>query len=140
MDPVTVKERFQKELDCIRKGMLCKTYKWNFEANIDEYLVYVNITSRKAQDKEYLLRIKFDDYPQRAPSYIFVDKTTKEEKNDAWPPRIRHPGPPPGICTPGTREFHENLHKKDARYQWDAEKYNIGNTLMQLQLLVDKPK
>lgn len=140
MDPQTVRESFQKEIDSIRSSSLCKAFKWEFEINIEEYLAYLIMMPRKAEDRRYLLRIKFDDYPQRAPSYIFVDNNTKEERVDVWPPGIRHSGPPPGICTPGTREFHEHLHKNDARHQWDADKYKISNTLMQIQLLIDKPK
>lgn len=140
MDLQTVKEKFKYEVDSIKNSTICKILGWEIEICLDEFLVYVSMSPRKSKDKKYLLRINFDDYPQQAPSYVFVDRDTRQEKQEVWPQGIRHQGPPPGICTPGTREFHKHLHANEPAYQWDASKYKVVNTLMQIQILMDRPK
>jgi len=140
MDPQTVREKFQNDVDFLRESALCKAFGWKIEIHPDEFLAYVFMSPRKARDKRYLLQIGYDDYPQRAPSCIFVDVGTKQETDAAWPPRIKHSGPPPGICAPGTRAFHERLHKNEPAYQWNAEKFKVTNTLQNIQILIDRPK
>lgn len=140
MDPQTVREKFQSEIDVIKNSAICKAFSWEIQVELEKFLTYVEMCSRKAKEKKFLLRIIFDDYPQRAPSYVFVDINTKEEKAEVWPPNLRHPGPPPGICTLGTREFYENLHKNEQAYQWDSNKFKIISTLQNIQILIDRPK
>ena len=97
--------------------------------------VYVALSRRKDPNRAYLLRVLFDDFPKRAPSYVFVDPETKQDVPDAWPPGVMHS--PSKICTPGTREFHEDLHKNDASHRWDPDRCTFLSTLRMIHRLME---
>jgi len=67
-----------------RQGGFARRYGWDFEIN--ELVAYVGMRRKADPNKTYLLRLTFDDFPKRAPSYQFVDLETKERKLEAWPP------------------------------------------------------
>jgi len=138
MDSQTVKEIFQTEIHSIINSKICKAYGWEFDVHLDNFLAYVKMSPRSKKETKYLLRISFDDYPQQAPSYVFVDLETKAEEEKAWPPKIKHSEPPSGICIPGTREFYKNIHKTG--YDWDYSKQTLFRTLQNIQILIDRPK
>ena len=121
------------QLDQARTSAMAGVLGWGFE--IDELTVYVTLTRKIEPDHTYLLCACFDEFPRRAPSYRFVDPDTKGDGPDAWPPGVMHS--PYKICTPGTREFHEELHKDDAQYSWDADRYTVLATLRMVQRLMD---
>ena len=80
----------------------------------------------------------FDDFSRRPPSYIFVHVRTREMNDAAWPPGVRHSQPPPGICTPGTRECHENYHLNDAKYRWDPKENAVLVTLAEIHRMMER--
>ena len=105
-----------------------------WEIEVDELLVYVSLRSQSDATRVYLLRADFSDFPLRAPSFTFVDPETRHRRADAWPPGVAHSGEK--ICTLGTREFHEDLHKNDAQYRWDSERYPFLQTVRMIHRLM----
>lgn len=136
MDAETVRAKMLAQVDAARQSGLARAFGWRFE--IDGLTVHVTLSPRRRPDLVYLLRVAFDDFPRRAPSYVFVDRATKQETETAWPPGVRHGGPPPGICTPGTREFHEHLHREDRQYPWDPDRYTFRYTLAEIHRMMER--
>ena len=118
------------------KSAMARELGWVFE--VADLHLYVTLRPRKRQDATYLLRAAFDDFPRKAPSYVFVDLGTKEMTDAAWPPNVRHGAQPPGICTPGTREFHENFHANDKGYPWDPERFTVLDTVYRIHQLMER--
>ncbi len=133
MDIETTTAKMMAQVDQVRQSAMARTLGWQFE--IDELTVYVALSRRKEPDRTYLLRARFDEFPKRPPSYGFVDPETKEGAPDTWPPGVMHS--PYKICTPGTREFHEDLHKNDAQYRWDPDRYTFLSTLRMIHRLME---
>ena len=117
-----------------RRSAMAVAFGWTFE--IHDLMVYVILRPQQRRERAYLLRVIFEDFPARAPSYVFVDSDTKQITPGAWPPNVKHGSD--AICTPGTREFHENLHRNDAQYPWDSNKYTFLKTLREIQKIMDK--
>jgi len=136
MDAETVTAKMKEQVEAARASALAQAFGWRFET--DGMTVHVVLAPRRRSELVYLLRVTFDDFPRRAPSYVFVDRLTGQETNEAWPPGVRHDGPPPGVCTPGTREFHEHLHRGDAQYPWDPIKYTFLSTLAEIHRLMER--
>lgn len=136
MDPDTVRAKMVAQEDQAQSSAMANVCGWTFE--IQDLIVYVTLRHRRRPDCVYLLRATFDDFPKRAPSYVFVDRNTKEITPEAWPPGVKHSDNPSSICTPGTREFHEHLHRGDARYPWDAERFTFLSTLHEIHLLMER--
>lgn len=136
MDLETVQAKLHEQVDEVRRSAMARVCGWEFE--IEGLTVYVTLQPRHRQDLVYLLRVAFDEFPRRAPSYIFVDRVAKQPNDAAWPPNVRHDGPPPGICTPGTREFHEHLHRGDSQYVWDPERYPLLVTLAEIHRMMER--
>jgi hypothetical protein len=137
MDAETAKAKMSQQLDRARQSGFARCYGWQFE--IDGLTVYVTMRRKADPNTAYLLRLTFDDFPKRAPSYKFVDPKTKEPKLEAWPPGTRHDANGTGgVCTPGTREFHEIIHKNDAQYPWDADRYTVLDALHMTQRIAEK--
>ncbi len=136
MDLDTVRSKMMAQVDQARQGPMAAVFGWAFET--DDLVVFVTLRHRRQPERVYLLRVSFDDFPKRAPSYLFVDSGTKQMKPEAWPPDVGHGNPPTGICTPGTREFHEQLHRNDAQYVWDAEKYTFLTTLEMIHRMMER--
>lgn len=115
---------------------MARVYDWSFE--VQDLLVYVTLRPRKRQNPSFLLRVDFEDFPRRAPSYVFVDPDQRVVTEEAWPPKVKHgDNQLDGICTPGTREFHEKWHKNDKRYPWDPERYSFLDTLQRIHNLIE---
>ena len=136
MDVETVRAKMQAQVETARTSALARAFGWSFE--VDGLTVYVTLAPRRHREPVYLLRVAFDDFPSRAPSYVFVDAATKQMTDGAWPPGVRHGGPPPGICTPGTREFHEHLHRGDNQYPWDPDRYTFLSTLTEIHRMSER--
>jgi len=127
MDTETTVTLMTTELGRVRTSALCRAFGWQVE--VDGLVAYVLLRPRQHREQAFLLRASFDDFPWRAPSFAFVDRTTYQPHDTAWPPGVRHGSQPPGICTPGTREFHEHYHLNDAQYRWEPERYPFLQTL-----------
>ena len=119
-----------------QKCAMARALRWGFE--IEDLVVYVTLRPRKRRDLSYLLKVAFEDFPRRAPSYVFVDYGTREVADTAWPLNVRHGAQPPGICTPGTREFHEHFHANDTGYPWDPGRYTVLDTLYRIHQLMER--
>ena len=135
MDQQTIDAKMVAQLEAAKRSAMTKVFAWEYETL--GLVTYVAVRHRRHPERRYLLRVSFDDFPRRAPSYVFVDSTTREPKDDAWPAGVKHPNPPLGICTPGTREFHENYHLGDAQYPWSEERYSFLDTLQRIHALVE---
>jgi hypothetical protein len=136
MDLVTIKELMAEQLDTVRKSALAAVFGWGLEER--DLCAYVILRPRHCRDRSFLLRMLFDDFPRRPPSYVFVDTETREMKDGAWPPGVRHSQPPPGICTLGTRECHENYHQNDPQYRWDARPNAVLATLTEIHRMLEQ--
>ena len=133
MDLETIRAKMLAQVDEARASAMGRTFSWRFE--VVGLSVYVTLRRRADANREYVLRAHRDDFPQRAPSYVFVETVTKEDVESAWPPGVAHSRSK--ICTPGTREFHEDLHKTDAQHPWDPTKYTFLNTVRMIHRLMD---
>lgn len=136
MDVETVRAKMQAQVEAARTSALAQVFGWCFE--VDGLAVYIILKPRRRQELVYMLHVTFDDFPRRAPSYVFVDPAARQVTDGAWPPGVRHGGPPPGICTPGTREFHEHLHRGDSQYPWDADRYTFVGTLAEIHRMTER--
>lgn len=119
-----------------RNSALCRAFNWQFE--VDGLTVHVGMRPRTRTDVSYLLRASFDDFPRHAPSCLFVNPQTRVSDGNSWPPGVRHDGPPAGICTPGTREFHDYYHANDRQYVWNPESYPFLTTLAEINRLLER--
>ena len=136
MDPETVTAKMREQVDQAQASAMYRAFGWQFE--IDDLRVYITVTHRRAPHLSYLLRVSFEDFPQQAPSYVFVDQKTKEMTENAWPCGVKLNDSLPGICTPGTREFHSKYHRTDAQYPWDPGRYPFLDTLSRIHQLMEK--
>ena len=101
MDAVTVKELMAEQLQTVRRSAFHAAFGWKIEDK--DLCAYITLRPRHCRDKCFVLRILFDDFPRRAPSYVFVDAKTREMKDEAWPPGVRH-----------TRSAAGNLHPRNS--------------------------
>jgi len=136
MDLETVRAKIMAQIEHAQQSAMTVVFGWAFE--IEDLVVYVMLRHRRRSESVSLLRVSFDDFPKRAPSYVFVDRNTRQITQEAWPPGVKHSDNPPSICTPGTREFHEHLHRSDAAYPWDPEKYTFLSTLSEIHRLMER--
>lgn len=136
MDIETTRAKMMAQFDQARQSATARACGWVFA--VEELTVYVTMRARRKQDRSFLLRVMFEDFPRRAPSYVFVEANTRQVTDAAWPPNVKHGSPPPGICTPGTRECHEHYHKNDAKYTWDADKETFLSTLQMIHRLMER--
>ncbi len=136
MDHETVRAKMTAQVEQARRSAMATAFGWNFE--IEDLTVYVTLRPRRCAESVYVLGASFDDFPKRAPSYVFVDRNTRQITQECWPPGVKHSDNPPKICTPGTREFHERLHQNDSQYPWDPEKYTFLSTLSEIHRLMER--
>ena len=136
MDKETVRTKMVAELDLARSSRLADAFGWTFE--VDQLDVFVKMSPRRKRDQACMLKVNFDDFPRQAPSYVFVDLETRTTTVQAWPPGIKHGSQPDGICVAGTRECHAHYHKNDAKYAWEATKWQFLSTLHDIHRLMEK--
>jgi len=137
VDIETVRAKMLAQVEQARASAMARAYGWAFE--LEDLTLYVMMPHRRRPDHVFLLRVAFDDFPRRAPSYVFVDRATKELVPHAWPPNVKHDDAQlPGICTPGTRGFHEKWHLNDAQHPWDPDLYTVLDTLQRIHAMMEK--
>ena len=127
MDPATSQSMMQEQLDELLGSGFCKTCNWKLQ--VDGLVVSIAISPRQNRDTSFTLFVDFNEFPRRAPSYNF---------NGDWPSEVKHGAKPPGICTPGTREFYEHYHKNDKQYPWDHNKQTVLMTEAEIQRMMEK--
>lgn len=132
MDLETTRAKMLSQGGEARASAMARSLHWEFE--VAGLAVYVTLRRRTEPGRAYVLRAHFDDFPRRAPSYVFVDPATRQDIESAWPPGVAHSRSK--ICTPGTREFHEDLHQNDAQHAWDPAKYTLLNTVRMIHRLM----
>lgn len=136
MDIETIRAKMAAQVSQASQSAMASVFGWVFEGQ--DLVVYATLRHRRRPESTYLLRVVFDEFPRRAPSYVFVDHETKQMTSGAWPPNVRHGAEPLGICTPGTREFHEHWHRGDAQHPWDPERYTFLATLQGIHRLMER--
>jgi hypothetical protein len=137
MELETVRCKMAAQMDEARASALSMAYGWVFE--VEDLTLYVTMPHRRRPEHTFLLRVEFQEFPRRAPSYVFVDRETKHMAINAWPPNVKHGDDQlPGICTPGTREFHEKWHLNDAQYPWDPGRYTLLDTLQRIHAMMER--
>lgn len=136
MDAETITGKFLAELRAVQASAMARVFGWEF--SVDGLILYVTLRPRRRPEVTYLLRAGFDDFPRRAPSFAFIDPKSKQLDDAAWPPGVRHGAQPPGICTPGTREFHENYHAGDAQYSWDDARFPLLMSLHEIHRMMER--
>ena len=136
MDLETTQALVAEEVERVRASGLSRAFDW--EIDVSDLAVYVRMRPRKSKGKSFLMRALFDDFPRHAPSCVFVSVETRNIEENAWPPGVRHGGSPAGICTPGTREFHDHYHANDGKYEWDSGTYPLLSTLAEIHRLIDQ--
>ncbi len=124
-----------EQVEWARQSGVARAFGWVFE--VDDITVHVTMRHRRRPEPVFLLRVVFEDFPRRAPSYVFVDRETKRPTDAAWPPNVKHGDPLPGICTPGTREFHEKYHLNDSQYPWDSKRFTFLATLQMIHSMME---
>ena len=137
MDLETVRAKMMAHVEQARASALARAFGWKLDVTTD-LTCYVGMRHRRRPEFIFLLRVTFEEFPRRAPSYVFVDCTTLQMSPGAWPPGVKHNDNPPGICTLGTRECHEVYHPHDAQYRWDSERHTFLSTLCEIQRLMEK--
>lgn len=136
MDTETVETKMMEQVEMARRSGIARALHWGLD--VADLVAYVTMQPRHHPEQTFLLRVSFDEFPRRAPSYVFVGRETKQVIDAAWPPGVRHGASPTGICTPGTREFHEHFHANDQGYPWDAERYTVLDTLHRIHQLMER--
>jgi hypothetical protein len=136
MDHETTKQLMREQIDIVRASRLCNCFGWVVEE--DGLDVYITLSPRRRRDEVFLLRVNFVDFSRRAPSYVFVDRETRQPGDSAWPSGVRHGASPPGICTLGTRECHEHYHKNDRQYEWRPDERSVLRTIAEIHRLMDR--
>jgi hypothetical protein len=139
MDAETVRAKMMKQVDAARQSGMAGEYGWRFEVDAERHTAFITMRDRRRPKRTYVLRTVFDDFPARAPSYVFVDAQTRESTPDAWPPNVKHGDDAlAGICTPGTREFHEKWHLNDATWPWNPDRLSFLDTLQRIHQLMER--
>ena len=136
MDKATVRAKMAVEIDRVLSSKLSVALGWTIDVN--EFDAYIAMTPRGKPGQAYLMKVNFDDFPRQAPSCIFVDVQTRSPCPEAWPLGVKHGGQPDGICVAGTRECHSHYHKNEAAYVWDAGKWPLKSTLVDIHQLMEK--
>jgi hypothetical protein len=136
VDGETVTAKFLEQLEAAKTSAMARVFGWEF--GLDALVFYVTLRPRRRPEVAYLLRVAFDDFPRRAPSFIFVNPHSRQPDDTAWPPGVRHGAHPPGICTPGTREFHESYHAGDAQYPWDPARFPLLVPLHEIHRMMER--
>jgi hypothetical protein len=135
VDSEITKAKIKEQVDFLKGSSLAKEYGWIItQENID---VLAQLNPVKVPAKKFMVRLRCDDYPQKAPSVIFVNPDTKKEGLEFWPHgnAFKTTANPPGICIRGTREFHEHYHKGDP---WDPKKFTFAVVLQFIQREINK--
>lgn len=134
MDAETSQEAMRLQLAPVHEGALAREYGWTIES--EGLVAWVTLVPRRKRERKFLLRIGFESFPMIAPTYGFARSDTKLVEAAAAPPNVLHSSG--GICCPGTREFHESLHKNDAAHPWSSDRYPVCSTLQNIQKLMER--
>lgn len=136
MDAKTVRSKMMEQVEQAQNSAMKEVYGWEFE--IEEITVYTTMRHRRKKEYIFLMKTTFEDFPRRAPSYIFVDSTTKEMTEQAWPPGVKTgKNNEIGICALGTRECHEIWHPNESKYEWNFEELTFLDTLQRIHRMME---
>jgi hypothetical protein len=137
-DPEISKAKLKVELEAVLALQATVAYH-QWEIVIDGLMVYVTMHPRNAPNKKYLARFTYDDFPQRAPAFTFVDPDTRKDGKEFWPKHGEFNNAvnrqPPQLCIAGVREFHEILHRE---HPWSPERYPLAKALESIQAELTK--
>ena len=129
MDEQTCRAIMQEQLDQLTNSAFAVACGW--QPVMEGLVVTIDLTPRQPNrhGESYQLHVNFAEFPRRAPSYTF---------NGEWPNGVKHNDKPPGICTPGTREFHEVYHKNDKQHPWDHSVRTVLSTVAEIQRIMER--
>ena len=138
MDTETSQQAIAPQVVAVVHSRMAEAYGWILCRMPLEILIAMR--RRRRAEPAYLLRVGFDEFPRRAPSFVFVVTESQVVVPGNWPPNVKHgdANELPGICTPGTREFHEKYHLNDSQYPWSPSKYPLIDTLQRIQTMIDR--
>ncbi|MBI4258113.1 MAG: hypothetical protein HY619_04085 [Thaumarchaeota archaeon] len=143
VDPEISKQKFQQQVDLLQ-GLdeFIRKYGWQFETSYPD--IYLTMHPSAHPETKFMVRLRCDDYAARSPSLQFVDPTTHQEGKQYWPQQggafqaASSRGPPPQLCIPGIREYHEGCHNSPSDPNpWNPEKYTLANILERVQWFID---
>lgn len=134
MDQETTAAKMAAQLARLRASAMTRAFAWKVES--EGLTARVGLPRNAEPNRIYVLRIQFDEYDRRAPIYTFVNPQTYAWSTECVPPNVEHS--PGKICTPGTREFHEDLHKNDAQHAWDPVKYPVIDTVRMIHRMMNQ--
>lgn len=143
MDPKLSKHYFGEQVAKLQllKGMI-EHHGWMI--SVEGFDIYVYMHPNRHPEKIFLARLRCDDYPRRAPSFQFLDISTRQEGAQHWPQgtpfqaAIGRNQSSPQLCIPGIREFHEGCHATDSSRPWLPEKYPFTKILQDVQVELDR--
>jgi len=143
MDPELSKHYFDEQVSKLLsvQGMI-EHHGWKI--SIDSFDIYVAMHPKRHLERNFLARLRCDEYPKRAPSFQFIDPSTRQEGPQYWPQgspfqaAINRSQISPQLCIPGIREFHEGCHSTDSSRPWLPEKYSFAIILEAVQVELDK--
>ena len=112
-----------EQVEDLRATSLPEGYGWELE--VDGLELSIDMTSPK-DGKAYTLLVRFDDFPQKPPSYKF---------DGPWPtsPDIKEDR---GVCIVGTREFYNEFGHGDRSF--NHEKHTLKKTVQRIYHLMRK--
>jgi len=143
VDPELSKYYFNEQVSKLQslQGII-EHHGWTI--NIEGFDVYVTMHPKQHPDRSFLVRLRCEEYPKRAPSLQFVDPSTRREGAQYWPQggpfqaAVSRSQSSPQLCIPGIREFHEGCHAADSSRPWLHEKYSLATILQCVQVELDK--
>jgi len=143
VDPELSKHYFDQEVSRLQslKGLI-EHHGWVIE--VEGFDIYIFMYPKRYAEKKFLARLRCNEYPKRAPSFQFVNPSTKQEGAPYWPQgdtfsaAIGRSQSLPQLCIPGIREFHEGCHGSDSSKPWSPEKYSFAKILEDVQAELDR--
>ena len=108
-----------------------------YDWHLQPVQLFLSMYLRSNPDKAFLLWITFDSFPDKAPSYLFVNPQTKKVEPESWPTGTAFKKDWPGICLKGTREFYDRGHP-ERRGEWSVEAYPVASVLQEIQVELNK--
>ena len=134
MDQALARRKLLRALQCL---FGCTSAFEEYDWHLQPVQLFVSMYLRDKPDAAFLLRIAFDGFPDKAPSYLFVNPQTKKVELGSWPTGAAFKKKWPGICLKGTREFYDQGHP-DRRGEWSPETYPVASVLQEIQVELNK--
>lgn len=124
MDEELSRKKMMSQVESLRESPLYERV--GLEVEVNDFDVFIQMPM--PDETLYELKVNFDNHPQQAPSYRFIDD---------WPNNARgideNRG---GICIDGTRECYNEYSHDEREDDWDPEKYDLVTMVHKIYGLV----